>query len=137
MRKIKYISIVTLICILTVFLCACKTKRNEKDSVGTDQTGSKTESEEKNDTELEVDESEKIPSSSYSELFEEEESADKNKVESNSGDKEDKQEVTTPNPGEGDKKPVQDDTSTEPDNEGIETVTDTETQYGAISGGNP
>ena len=137
MRKIKYISIVILICILTFFLCACRTKRNEKDSVATDKTGGKTESGEKEDTELEVDESEKIPSSSYSELFEEEESVDKNKVESNSGDKEDKQEVTTPNPGEGYKKPVQDDTSTEPDNEGIETVTDTETQYGAISGGNP
>lgn len=137
MRKIRYISIVTLICILTVFLSACKTKQNGKDSVGADKTGSKTESEEKNDSELKVDEDEKIISDSYSEFFEEEESADKNKVESNSGDKEDKQEVTIPNPGEGDKKPVQDDTSTEPDKQGIETVTDTETQYGAISGGNP
>ena len=136
MRKIKFISIVTLICILTVFLCACKTKKNGNDSVGADKTGGKTESEEKKDVELnadesgEVDEKDEGSSDSYSEFFEDEESIETNKVEDDSEKKEDKQEVTTPNPGEGDKQPVQDDT-------GIETVTDTETQYGAISGGNP
>ena len=136
MRKVKFISIVTLICILTVFLCACKTKKNGNDSVGADKTGGKTESEEKKDVELnadesgEVDEKDEGSSDSYSEFFEDEESIETNKVEDDSEKKEDKQEVTTPNPGEGDKQPVQDDT-------GIETVTDTETQYGAISGGNP
>ena len=139
--NLKFISIVTLICIFTVLLCACNAKQTEKGSGGNEQIGSKTESKTEEDTELDVDDKadeneneeadvdQKVPSDSYSELFEQEKSTDKNTVKNNSENKEEKQEVTTESSGDG--------MSPEPDNPAMEKVTDTETQYGAISGSNP
>ena len=140
MKKYKWISIIFIICVISVLLCSCKNKGEDRESIS---SGNKEQNEINIETKEddEIDDNQKIESEEkedsagvQSDVFNDDKSTNDNK---NSSSNTSKDETSTSNNGSSENNSTEDKPVEKPDKEAISMGQDTETGYGAITGSTP